>query len=95
METLVYISFAFCVVMVSLLVGTGVFAWKLYCKESERHEDEKRELRKLIRDLQNRISAKDLTGYFALRDSTAGQCDVVTRDDEELARQEERRRGIA
>lgn len=95
MEPFVYVTLAFCAVMVSLLVGTGIFAWKLYTKEAERHESEKHELRKLIRDLQNRISAKDLTGYIALRDSETGPCEVINRNDEEMANIEARRRGIA
>lgn len=94
METVVYLSLSFCVVMVALLLGTAIFAWRLYSSESNRHEEEKHELRKMIRDLQNRLSAKDLTGYIALRDSDGKQSEPITRTDEQLADLEAARIGL-
>lgn len=67
MELVTYIALAFCAAQMGLLVACAIFFWRMMLAEFKRHEGEKAELRKMIRDLQNRLSAKDLTGYFALK----------------------------
>jgi hypothetical protein len=54
-------------------------------------------LLKLIRDLQNRLSAKDLTGYMALRESDAPQVPEPQfgRSDADEAAIEQIQRGLA
>lgn len=67
MEIVTYVSLGFCACLLSLVIATAVFFWHILKSEEKRHEAERFELRKMIRDLQNRLSAKDLSSYFAIK----------------------------
>jgi hypothetical protein len=79
-----------------LVLGLGALALVLPLLKAERKswETERKTLLAMIRDLQNRITAKDLNGYMAIgqAEPQAPQGSMGGSDEEEAAIEAERRR---
>jgi len=96
-EVLPFVIVGFCALVLVLALGGVALVLPLLKAERKGWEAERRTFLAMIRDLQDRLSAKDLNGYMAISpgppsQSSNGASTVGGSDEEEAAIEQEHRR---